>query len=247
MREPQKTSPRPPLERKTRPPQKEKVNTSGLISIATMLVSLAAISIAMFGGVKLIFDILDSGIEGMKGIPVKIVVLAFSFVFGWATGLVSIRGFGNQLYPIIIKIYALGSLVATGFLYFKIIKKLYEMDYDAPKFGIYLIILIGVLFVLFCMHLLVEGHDLRPFAIPLLIISVIHLFVIVYHFVFIDGEDVSFFYVTCDFTVFILMITISGLMLLHIGIFSPVRSSLGVLFSTKAADEDEGGNVNGVR
>ena len=231
MREPQKTSPRPPLERKTRPPQKEKVDTThGMISIATMLVSLAAISIAMFGGVKLIFDILDSGLDDMKNIPVKLVVLAFSFSFGWVTGLVSIRGFGNQIYPIIVKIYALGSLVATCFLYFKIIDKLYKQNYDAPKFGTYLIILFGVLLVLFFLHLLVEGHDLRPFAIPLLIISVIHLFLIMYHFVFDEEVKEGMFYVMCDFTVFLLMITISGLMLMHIGIVSPVREMIGGWF-----------------
>lgn len=203
-----------------------------MISIATMLVSLAAISIAMFGGVKLIFDILGSGLENMKNIPVKIVVLAFSFSFGWVTGLVSIRGFGNQIYPIIIKIYALGSLVATCFLYFKIIDKLYKQNYDAQKFGTYLIILFGVLLVLFLLHLLVEGHDLRPFAIPLLIISVIHLFLIMYHFVLELDDEVKegMFYVMCDFTVFLLMITVSGLMLMHIGIVSPVREMISGWF-----------------
>jgi hypothetical protein len=248
MTEPQKSQPqsKPLIERKTRPLDSKKVDTRGMLSIATMLVSLAAITIAMFGGSKLIYDILERGLDDVKNIPVKIIVLAFSFSFGWVTGLVSIRGFGNMLYPIIIKIYAWGCLVATCYLYFKIILKLFNQNYSGQKFGTYLVILLGILFVIFCLHLLVEGHDLRAFAIPLLIISVIHLFIVVYRFVFTDDTG-GVYYALGDFIVFLLMITISGLMLLHIGIFSPVRDSIGGLFTPKNKETTETGKINGVR
>ncbi len=246
MTEPQKTEPKskPLIERKTRPLEKKPVDTRGMISIVTMLVSLAAISITLFGGAKLIYDIFDSGLDNVKNIPVKVIVLSFSFLFGWITGLVSIRGFGNRLYPTIIKIYAWGCLIATCFLYFKIILKLFDQNYTGQKFGTYLIILLGILFVIFCLHLLVEGHDLRAFSIPLLIISVIHLFVIVYRFVFTEDAG-GIYYAMGDFIVFLLMITISGLMLMHIGIFSPIREQIGGVFSEKA--EEPNGNGNGVK
>jgi len=48
-----------------------------------------------------------------------------------------------------------------------------------------------------------------------------------------------------DFTVFILMIVISGLMLMHIGIFSPMRDALGGLFEKKQELENKG-NGNGI-
>jgi hypothetical protein len=230
-----------PLVQKKKPPVRKGVDTRGMLSIVTMLFSVAAISIALFGGAKLIWDILDKGHENVENIPVKVVAMSFPFVIGWVIGLVSIRGFGNLTYPKILKGYAWGSLVAACFLYFKIILKLFEHDYTGQKFGTYILLLAGILFVVLCIHLLIEGHDLRPFAIPLIIISVIHLFVIVFNFMFND-EAGGMLNLMGDFTVFVFMITTSGLMLMHFGIFSRVREQLSYLFLQKAVEESGNGN-----
>jgi hypothetical protein len=248
MKEPQKLPPQlKPLERKTRPPRKSKVDTGGMLSLATMLVSLGALSIALGGGLILIFDILDKGLDNsMDGIPVKLFVLAVTFLFSWVTGLISIRGFKNRLYPIIVKLYIWGCLSAAGVLYIKIIQKLYLQEYGYPKLGKYVIIMLGILFVLLCLHLLLEEHDPRQLAIPPLIISVVHLFVIVYHYVF-DASGVvktDALYVIGDFMVFLLMIDVSGLMLTHNGILSPVREMISEIFSRDRKPEI---NENGVR
>jgi hypothetical protein len=216
----------------------------GMLSIATMLASLATVTIALVGGAKFVLDIFSDGVsDSLSEMPIKVAVLGFTFLFGWVTGLASVRGFGNLVYPFIIKFYTWGCLAAVGILYIKIIQKLYVQAYDGMRFGMYLAVLLGGLFVLFFLHLLVEDHDLRPFAIPLLIISVIHLFVIVFHYVF--AEDGNGIFALADFTVFILMIVISGLMLMHIGIFSPMRDALGGLFEKKQELENKG-NGNGI-
>lgn len=246
MTEPQKPLPhvKPFVERKTRPPQKQAVDMRGMLSIATMLASLATVTIALGGGFKLVLDIFSDGlVNSMSDMPVKVAVLGFTFLFGWITGLISIRGFGNLIYPFVIRIFTWGCLVAVGFLYIKVIQKLYIHAYDWMRFGMYLVILVGGLLVLFFLHLLVEDHDLRPFAIPLLIISVIHLFVIVYHYVFVGDADGIF--ALGDFTVFTLMIVISGLMLMHIGIFSPMRDTISGFFS-KARKMENKSKENGV-
>ena len=156
-----------------------------MLSLVTMLVSLAALTLSMLGALKLVLDIFDDGLaNSLEGMLVKVVVLGFAFFFGWGIGLVSIRSFGNLVYPIVIKIYAWVCLVAVGFFYIKVIQKLYMQAYDGLHFWAYLLMLLGGLFVLICLHLLVDGHDLRPFAIPLLVISVVQLFVIVYRYVF---------------------------------------------------------------
>ncbi|MBK8619362.1 MAG: hypothetical protein IPN96_20130 [Anaerolineales bacterium] len=230
------TTPKAPLpkippffEKKNEPPH-NRVDTRGMLSIATMFVSLAALTVSMLGATRLIIDVFNDGLAaGMDGILVKIVVLGFAFLFGWGIGLVSIRGFGNLVYHIIIKIYAWACIVAVGLLYIKVIQKLYMQIYDGMHFWAYLIILLGGLIVLFFLHLLIEGHDLRPFAIPLLIISVVHLFVIVYRYVFAAGTDGQ--RVLGDLTIFIVMISISALMLMHIGIFSPIRDQIDDMFS----------------
>jgi len=207
------------------------VDTRGVLSIVTMLVSLAAISIALFGGSKLIFDILEVGLEKVYNIPVKVIVIALPFVFGWVTGLVSIRGFGNLIYPVILNIYAWGCLIVTCNLYFKIILQLFAHNYTGQRFGTYIMLLAGILFVVVCLYQLAEGRDLRPFAIPLLIISVVQLFVIVYNFMF-DLEAGGMSNLLGDLTVFLFMITVSGLMLISLdfGILSRVRGIISDLF-----------------
>ena len=172
--------------------------------------------------------------NSLDGLLVKLVVLGLAFFFGWGVGLVCIRGFGNLVYPLVIKIYAWACLIAVGILYIKVIQKLYIQKYDAMHFWAYLLMLLGGLFVLICLHLLVEDHDLRPFAIPLLIISVLQLFVIVFRYVF--DVDPNGWLVFADLTIFIVMISISALMLMHIGILSPLRYFIDELFSDRHSD-----------
>jgi hypothetical protein len=240
MTTPQKSMPKihPFIERKAVPSRRNSVDTRGMLSISTMFVSMAALSVSMLGAGKLIVDIFDDGLStALDGILVKITVLGLSFLFGWVIGVVSIRGFGNLVYPIVIRIYAWACLVAVSILYIKIIQKLYMQKYDGMHFWAYLIILLGGLFVLLCLHLLVEGHDLRPFAIPLLIISVIQLFVIVSRYVF--TENPNGWMLFGDFTIFVLMISISALMLMHIGILSPLREQIAGIFGQRVVVENE--------
>ena len=246
MATPQKSLPKVPpfFEKKEQPLRKNGVDTRGMLSIATMFVSLAALTVSMGGAVKLIFDIFDDGLPGssLEGLLVKITVLGVAFFFGWGVGLVSIRGFGNLVYPLIIKLYAWTCLAAVGILYIKVIQKLYMQKYDGLHFGAYLVMLLSGLFVLICLHLLIENHDLRPFAIPLLIISVLQLFVIVFRYVFDANPNGLMLF--ADFTIFIVMISISALMLMHIGILSPLRDQIGGLFSQNQMSE-KNGNGNG--
>jgi hypothetical protein len=213
------------------------VDTRGMLSIATMFVSLAALTVSMGGAGRLILDIFDDGLaSNLDGIMIKIIVLGFTFFFGWCAGLVSIRAFANLVYPIIVKIYAWISLIAVCILYIKVIQKLYMQVYDGMHFWAYLVILLGGLFVLICLHLLIEGHDLRPFAIPLLIISVLQLFVIVIRYVFAKNPNGLMLF--ADFTIFGVMILISALMLMHIGILSPVRDQINEIFIRNDASND---------
>jgi hypothetical protein len=230
----------PFVDEKPKPPPKNQVDTRGMLSVVTMLVSLAALTLSMLGALKFVLEIFDEGLtNSLDGLLVKIIVLGFVFFFGWVVGLVSIRLFGNLVYPIIINIYTWACLVAVGILYMKVIQKLYMQKYDTTHFWAYLAMLLGGLFVLICLHLLVENHDLRRFAIPLLIVSVIHLFAITIRYVFVANPNGWKLF--GDFTIFGMMISISALMLAHIGILSPLRDWIGDLFSQNHISETNGG------
>lgn len=231
MTQPKDTLPKVPpfIPRRAEPPHKNGLDMRGMLSVATMLASMAALTISMVGAGRLIFDVFNDGlISALDGLLVKVIVLGLTFFFGWGTGLACIRAFGNLVYPIIVTIYAWACLAAVSILYIKIIQKLFIQQYDVLHFWAYLIILLGGLFVLLCLHLLIEDHDLRPFAIPLLIISVLQLFVIVKRYIF--TADAKGFLVISDFTIFVVMIAIAALMLMHIGILSPLRNGLSSLF-----------------
>ena len=225
-----------------KPPRKKAVDVRGMLSIITMLVSLAALTLSMGGASKFILDVFDEGLaNSLDGLMVKIVVLGIAFFFGWAVGLVSIQLFGNLFYSIIITIYAWACLFAVSGLYLKVIQKLYVQEYDSLHYWAYLLMLLGGLFVLICLHLMVEDHDLRPFAIPLLIISVIQLFAIIIRYVFVANPNGWMLF--GDFSIFGVMISISALMLAHIGILSRLRDWVNGLFIKN--DNSNHNNHNG--
>ena len=239
MTTPQKLMPKVPPFLKNEPPHKSGVDMRGILSLVTMLVSLAALTLSMGGAAKFIFDVFDDGLaDNLDGLLVKLIVLGFAFFFGWGVGLVSIHVFGNLVYPIIIQIYAWACLFAVSVLYMKIIQKLYMQEYDRLHFWAYLFMLLGGLFVLICLHLMMEDHDLRPFAIPLLVISVLQLFAIIIRYIF--AMNPNGWMLFGDFAIFGIMVLISALMLAHIGILWPLRDWVNGLFLTK-----ENSNHNG--
>ncbi len=220
-------------------PHRNDVDIRGLLSIVTMIVSLGALTLALGGAGKIVLDIFDDGLaDSLHGLWAKMIPLALAYLFGWGVALTSIRRFGNLVYPLIIQIYAWLCLAAVGGLYLKIMQKLYLQAYDLTKFFAYVFLLLGGLVVLLGLHLLVEGHDLRPFAAPLLILSVLQLFVIVFRYVF--TSDAKAFYLFGDLAIFSLMISISALMLAHLGVFASVRSQIDNWFN-----QNENGNGNG--
>lgn len=229
MAVPQRQPPQQFQERNTQPSRNNGADSRGIVSVVTMLVSLAALTISMIGAAKTVLDIFDEGLENsMDGIFVKLLVIGLTFLFGWAMGLASIRAFGNLFYPFVIKIYAWACVAAVSLLYIRVILRLYQQGYDGLHFTAYLSMLLGGLFALLCLHLMVEGHDLRPLASPILLVSLIHLFVIVVRYVFV-GSDNNWM-VICDLTIFLVMIALSALMLAHFGLLTPIRNQIDEMF-----------------
>jgi len=229
----------PPFVEPKTTPRRKSLDIRGLLSISTMVVSLGALTVAMGGAGKIVLDIFGDGFENsLHGLWAKMVPLALAYLFGWAIALTSIRIFGNLIYPIIIQIYAWLCLIAISALYLKIMQKLWLQSYDLTKFFAYALLLLGGLIVLLGLHLLVEGHDLRPFAIPLLTLSVLQLFVIVVRYVF--TTDAKAIFLFGDLIIFFLMIFISALILMHLGVLAGLRDQIDGWFK-----HNENTNGNG--
>jgi hypothetical protein len=243
MTQPKDAPPKGPpyVEKRTQPLRRKGLDTRGLLSVATLLVSMGALTVAMGGAAKLIVDMFDDGLESsLNGLWAKLIALGMAYIFGWVVALVSIRGFGNLVYSLIIKIYLAICLFAVCALYIKIIQKLYIQEYDALHFWAYVFMLLGGLAVLISLHLLIENHDLRPYAIPLLVISVLQLFVIVFRYIFTtDAKPMGLW---GDLTIFIMMISLSALIVMHLGMLSPLRNLIDGVFMTNG---NGNGNGNG--
>jgi len=196
------------------------------LSLVTLLMSAISLGIALAGGAVVVYLFFEN--RDTTGLWAKIIVLGLAYLVGWIAALVGIRKIGNLLLPYLVQIYAWVCLAGVGVLYIKILSKLYAQDYGFPQFAKYVVIMIAGLIALIGMHLLIEGHNLVPFAIPLLIISLVQLYLIVFHYVF--GTVNDYAYLWGDLAFFVWMTAIGILMIIRVGVLTSVRKYIGKLF-----------------
>ncbi len=214
------TSPSP-----TQPQGKNgQVSQRGMLSLVMLLLSVGTLGIAMLGGAKIVNYILGDKADISFGVVMtQIIVLGVAYAVGWITAMVAIRVYGNLVLPILINWFTWGCLFAICYLYIAILKRMYNQPDEFSRFFKYLIVMAGGLTALVGLHLIVEDHDLRPFSIPLLIISLIQLGMIVYRYVF-DVEGLKPGFLWKDLVFFAAMIIVSIMMLAHVGLLDPLRT-----------------------
>ena len=200
----------------------------GMLSILMLMASIGALGIALLGGAKLIFDILGTGLEvSLPTIPTKALVIALAYAVGWITAMIAIRVYGNLVLPFIINFMIWGCLIGLCALYILVLYRMYDQTYNLLRFFAYLTIMAAGLGAMVGLHLVVEGHDLRPLSIPLLVISMIHLALIVFRYVFTPANPD---YLWTDLIFFLMMAGFGYLMLAHIGLLAPLRMQLTYYF-----------------
>jgi hypothetical protein len=198
------------------------ISQRGLLSIAMLLFSVGGLSIAMLAGTKLVIDIFNVGLmNALDGLFIKVIVIGLAYFVGWITSMLAIRVYGNLVLPFIINLFIWGCLIAICTLYLLILQRLYDQQYDFPHFIAYILIMGAGLAGIVGLHLIIEGHNLRPMALPILMISLIHLGLIVLRYVF--TPDAQPGYLILDLIFFAGMTAFSVFMLAHIGLLAPLR------------------------
>ena len=142
-----------------------------------------------------------------------------------------IRTLGNLVLPIIINIYAWIVLIGVLSLQIAIISRLFAQAYELPNFIKYISLFAAGLLAMIGLHLVLENHSLFIFAIPMLLTSLAHLFLTVFHFVFMP--DVNYEKVWGDIIFFFITTAISILMLAHLGILNGFRRFMDRTFNPK--------------
>lgn len=219
----------PPFIEKELPavPQEKTTQTMRLV---TMVVGLGALSIAMIGGGKLLWEILDEGLaNNMDTLGAKLLWVAIPFLVGWIASLMSMRVMHNLVLPLFIRYFIALTLIGILALYGRVIQLLYLESFFASHYLRYSLVFVAGFTGLVGLHLLVEDHDLRPYSIPVLVMTLIHLFVAVWHYVFQDGDPA---FALGDTVYFVIMLFIVVLMALHLGVLNPFRQTINRLFES---------------
>lgn len=201
-------------------------STRGMLSLVCLIISAISLGIALAGGAVVILSYFES--KGTNGLWAKSIVLLLSYLVGWGAALFGIRKVGNLFLPYLIQGYTWLCLGGVGLLDILIISKLYKQAYDVPKFILYIGLMTAALIAMVGLHLLFEDHNLVPFAIPLLLISLGQLYIIVVHYVFVPVKD--YVYLWGDLAFFIFMTTVGVLMMARLGVLSSVRRFIGNIF-----------------
>jgi hypothetical protein len=211
-----------------------KVSQRGLLSLAMLLVSVSALTMAFLGGAKLVLDIFGEGLlNTLNGMGAKAFVVLIAYLVGWVTAVAAIRIYGNLVLPIVIDLFAWACLCGICILYLLVLQRLYWQVYDMTRYWAYLIIMAAGLSALVGLHLIVEDHDLRPFSIPLLVISLFQLGLIVFRYVFTTTVIAGFLWKDLFFLFAMSAFSIS--MLAHFGLLAPMRALLKNFFDKHAA------------
>ncbi len=206
-----------------------------MLSVAIFLISSLSMGIALAGGAWVGYGVLQNGIGGyhVDELLGGIVAAGLAYAVGWVVGLFGIRMLGNFILPIAMRVYAWVVLGGLALLQMAIISKLFKQVYSTEKF-IYYLILFGVgLVALIGIHLLIEDHSMVPFSFPILIISLSHLYLIVFHYIFVPSENVKYEYLWGDGIFFLITAIVGVLMLAHLGVLSGFRDTISNAFSEK--------------
>jgi hypothetical protein len=201
------------------------ISQRGLLSLLMLLLGIGGLTFSLLGGARLILDIFSVGIlNSLNGMATKVIVIGLAYTVGWLSAMVAIRVFGNLVLPVIINIFIWGCLIGVCSLYVLILQRLYMQAYGDLQFWAYLLTVVAGLGAMVGLHLIIEDHDLRPFAVPLLIINLIQLGLIVFRYVFTTGGNPA--YLLNDIFFFLAMSAFSIFMLVHIGLLAPIRVQL---------------------
>ncbi len=196
------------------------------MSAAILLISSLSLGIALMSGAWIGIGILQDGLSEQEGLVARITATGLSYLVGWLVGLFGIRKLNTRILPDVIRVYAWLTLTGICVMQIAILSKLFKQQYDPVKFILYLILFSAGMFALIGLHLLIEGHNLIPFSFPILLISLSHLYLIVFHYVFIPGEIVDYDYLWGDAIFFAVTAVVGALMLAHLGMLSSFRNRI---------------------
>jgi hypothetical protein len=161
----------------------------------------------------------------------KVLVVGLTYAVGWIFSAIGVRSMRDRFLPFAIQIYTWVVLGGIIILQILIMNRLYQQEYQLTNYLKYLLMFGAGLIALVGLHLILEKHSLVPYGFIILLASLVHLYIIVYHYVFAEeviygkvGGDVVFFFVTT---------IVSILTMAHFGLLNGMRKLIRQIFTPK--------------
>lgn len=199
---------------------------TALPGYALLAIGMTALLIALLAGIKAGLRVLDSGVSA-QAVPlmmVNLVTIAMAYIFGWVTMALSARVYRLPLAGLASRAFGWVFLICLLALYLFITRKLFEQHYTDTKLLAYWLIMgLGVL-GLTGIHLITGTGGMRAYAFFLMLVTILHLAVIVYHYNFLDEFEPQG--LIPDLLFFLNMLFVEVLMFAHFGLLRPVRDML---------------------
>jgi hypothetical protein len=199
---------------------------TALMGYALLAMGMTALLVALLAGIKAGLRVLDSGISA-QGVPlmmVNLTTIAMAYIFGWVTVALSARVYRLPVAGMATRAFGWVFLLCLVVLYLFITGKLFEQHYTDTKLLAYWVIMgLGVL-GLTGIHLITGTGDMRAYALFLMMVTILHLGVIVYHYNFLDEFKPEG--LIPDMLFFLNMLFVEVLMFAHFGLLRPVRDLL---------------------
>jgi hypothetical protein len=110
---------------------------------------------------------------------------------GWLISLISVQVLNNEIYPFLLR--GLSFCVSFGMVGIYLVAMLKTFTETGMGIGKYALVLFAGYLVLVAFYLLTEIADLRLMIIPLGAILGLHVFSMVFHYIFYSLDDLNFF------------------------------------------------------
>lgn len=204
------------------------IQTRNLISNAFLMAfGLVTFGLSGAAGLKLLVKYMFSSEKvtlSLLTLFSQMVPLALLFLLGWGSTFISVKFFENRLYPGVLRWVSMGVSFGMVFIYFYGIVKCYnERDLGLEK---YAVVLFSGYLVIVAFALIGQRRDLLYSMVPLVVSVVMHIFLLVFHYIFWEALKSEF--VFKDLGLMAIVVILIGLMAMLSGEFPLQRQAESV-------------------
>ena len=213
----------------SRSPVKSDNNLSqlGVFSSLVSAISMISMGAALISGAWFAYSVLV--LELKNNILPKVIIVGLAYGIGWIFSAFGIRVLGNFWLPYVLRFYTWVVLSGIISLQVLIMFRLYRQEYEFSNYVRYLSLFGAGMLALVGLHIILERHSLIPFGVFILLTSLGHFYLIVYHYLF--TLDVLYEKVWGDLIFLFVTTTVSLLMLAHFGMLDRLRNFMDRTFT----------------